>query len=88
MIHRYDGLAQHEHMEEAYYVSDDWRKGPRRAMLALIENYTDIVFEVGEDTLEGFRGRAQVGGLLTYSLNNPFCAATATAAARESTLNF
>jgi hypothetical protein len=42
-------------MEEDYYASDDLRKGPREAMLALIENYTDIVFELDEVTMQGLR---------------------------------
>ena len=55
VIRRYDSLAQREQMEDAYYASDDWRKGPREAMLALIENYTDVVFEVDEVTVQGLR---------------------------------
>jgi len=42
-------------MEDAYYASDDWRKGPREAMLALIENYTDIVLEVDDGTMQELR---------------------------------
>ena len=55
VIRRYDSLSQREQMEDAYYASDDWRKGPREAMLALIESYTDVVFEVDEVTLQGLR---------------------------------
>ena len=55
VIRRFDSLTQREQMEDAYYASDDWRKGPREAMLALIENYNDIVFEVDEVTLRGLR---------------------------------
>ena len=55
VIRRYDSLAQREQMEDAYYASDDWRKGPREAMLALIESYTDIVFELDEGTVQGLR---------------------------------
>lgn len=58
VIRRYDNLAQREQMEEAYYASDDWRKGPREAMLAVIENYTDIVFELDEVTLQGLRKKS------------------------------
>ena len=29
--------------EDAFYGSDEWRKGPREAVLALIENYTTLV---------------------------------------------
>lgn len=57
VIRRYDSLAQREKMEDTYYGSDDWRKGPREAMLALIESYTDIVLELDEGTVQGLRGR-------------------------------
>jgi hypothetical protein len=56
VIRRYDSLAEREQMEDRYYASDDWRKGPREAMLALMESYTDAVFEVAEVTVQGLRG--------------------------------
>ena len=55
VIRRYDSLEQREQMEDTYYASDDWRKGPREALLALIENYTDIVLELDEVTVRGLR---------------------------------
>ena len=55
VIRRFDSLAQREQSEDAYYNSDDWRLGPREAMLALMENYTDIVFELDEVTVQGLR---------------------------------
>ena len=55
VIRRYDSLTQREQMEDTYYGSDDWRKGPREAMLALIESYTDIVLELDELTVQGLR---------------------------------
>ena len=51
----YDSLVQREQMEDAYYASDDWCKGPREAMLALIDNYVDTVFETAESTVQGVR---------------------------------
>jgi len=56
VIRRFDSLAQREQMEDAYYASDDWRQGPREAILALIENYLDIVLELDEVTVQGLRG--------------------------------
>jgi hypothetical protein len=56
VIRRYKSLSRREQMEDAYYASDDWRKGPREAMLALIEFYTDIVLELDEVTVNGLRG--------------------------------
>jgi len=38
VIRRFDSLPQREQMEDAYYGSDDWRQGPREAILALMEN--------------------------------------------------
>jgi len=55
VIRRYDSLAQREEMEDTYYGSDDWWQGPRERVLALMENYTDIVFELEEATLQGLR---------------------------------
>ena len=58
MIRRFDSLAQREQMEYSFYSSDDWRKGPREAMLALIESYTDIVLELDEVTVQGLRKKS------------------------------
>jgi len=55
VIRRYDSLAQRDELEDTYYSSDDWRQGPRERILALMENYTDIVFELDEATLQGLR---------------------------------
>jgi len=53
VIRHYESLQQRAQMEDTYYASDDWRQGPREALLALIENYVDAVFEVDEATLQG-----------------------------------
>ena len=58
VIRRFDSLAQREQSEDAYYASDDWRQGPRERILALIENYTDIVLELDEDTVQRLRKKS------------------------------
>jgi hypothetical protein len=55
LMRRYDSLAQREESEDAFYGSDEWRQGPREAILALIENYTEIVLELDEVTVRGLR---------------------------------
>lgn len=55
LMRRYDSLAQREESENAFYGSDEWRQGPREAILALIESYTEIVLEVDEAILQGLR---------------------------------
>ncbi|HJR81746.1 MAG TPA: NIPSNAP family protein [Anaerolineales bacterium] len=56
LMRRYDSLAQREESENAFYGSDKWRQGPREAIIALIQNYTEVVLEVDEATLQGLRG--------------------------------
>ncbi|MEO8394456.1 MAG: NIPSNAP family protein [Chloroflexota bacterium] len=41
--------------EDAFYGSEEWRTGPREAILSRIENYTSIVIEVDDATLAGLR---------------------------------
>jgi len=54
-IRRFDNLAQREESENAFYSSDEWRQGPREAIIELIENYTEIVLELDKVTVEGLR---------------------------------
>ena len=42
--------------ENSYYGSNDWRQGPREAILALMEIYTDIVLELDDVTVQRPRG--------------------------------
>jgi NIPSNAP len=55
VIRSYDDLADRQNREDAYYGSDDWKNGPREALLSLIESYTDVVLEVDESTIAGLR---------------------------------
>ena len=55
VIRRFDSLSQREQLEDDFYGSDDWRYGPREAMLSLIENYADIVLALDDAAVEGLR---------------------------------
>jgi hypothetical protein len=55
LIRRFDSLAHREQSEDVFYSSDEWRKGPREAIVSLIENYAEIVIEVDAVTLQGLR---------------------------------
>lgn len=55
LIRRYDSLMHREQSQDAFYGSDEWRQGPREAILALIENYTSIVLEMDETTVNNLR---------------------------------
>lgn len=56
LIRRYDSLEHREQSENAFYGSDEWKQGPREAIIALIENYTEIVLALDEVTMQGLRG--------------------------------
>jgi hypothetical protein len=55
LMRGYNSLAQREESENAFYGSDEWRQGPREAIITLIENYTEIVLELDEVTVQGLR---------------------------------
>lgn len=55
LIRGFESLEARERSEEAFYGSDEWRQGPRAAILACIENYTSIVLPIDETTLRGLR---------------------------------
>jgi NIPSNAP protein len=55
LMRHYDSLVHREQSEDAFYGSDEWRQGPRAAILALIENYTEIVLALDESTVQGLR---------------------------------
>ena len=52
---RYDSLPQREESENAFYGSDEWQQGPRESIIALIENYTELVLELDETIVQGLR---------------------------------
>jgi hypothetical protein len=55
LIRRYNSLAHRQQSEDAFYGSEEWRQGPREAIIALIKNYTEIVLELDEVTVQGLR---------------------------------
>lgn len=55
LMRRFDSLADREQSENEFYGSEGWRQGPREAILALIENYTEVMIELDGDTVQGLR---------------------------------
>jgi hypothetical protein len=53
LMRRFDSLAHHKQSEDAFYGSDEWKQGPREAIIALIENYTEFVLELDDITVQG-----------------------------------
>jgi hypothetical protein len=47
LIRRFASLEERAAKEEAFYGSDEWRDGPRAAVVAPIESYHTIVLPAG-----------------------------------------
>ena len=55
LMRSFPSLADRQQSEDAFYGSDDWRKGPREAVLACIESYTTVVVPVDDASLRSLR---------------------------------
>jgi len=55
LIRAYTSLEERQRSQDAFYGSDEWRQGPRKAMLAMIDSYTSVVLELDEATVNGLR---------------------------------
>ena len=55
LMRRFDSIAHRHESENRFYSSDEWRQGPREAIIACIENYTEFVLELDEITVQGLR---------------------------------
>ena len=53
LMRSFPSVEERQVSEDAFYGSDEWRQGPREAILACIESYTTIVIRPDETTLQG-----------------------------------
>jgi len=58
LIRAFASVADLRQSQDAFYGSDEWRQGPREAILALIGSYSGAVLEVDEATVDGLRRAA------------------------------
>jgi len=56
LLRAYKSLEDRESSQGSFYRSDEWRKGPREEILALIESDTSIVIEMEEAVVDALRG--------------------------------
>ncbi len=55
LMRAYTSLDDRQKSEDAFYGSNEWREGPREAILACIDNYTTLVLSLDEATVAGLR---------------------------------
>jgi hypothetical protein len=58
LIRSYASLVERDESQDRFYGSDEWRSGPREAILALIDHYTTLVLELPEAAVEALRASA------------------------------
>ena len=56
LMRAFPSVEERQRTEDAFYGSDEWRQGPREAVLAAIDSYTTAVIRVDDATLRGLRG--------------------------------
>ena len=55
LMRAYASLEDRQQSQDAFYGSDEWKLRPREPIIALIENYTLIVIETEESTVDVLR---------------------------------
>jgi NIPSNAP len=55
LMRSYSSAQDRQRSEDAFYGSDQWKQGPREAILADIESYATVVIGVDDVTLQGLR---------------------------------
>ena len=55
LIRRYDDAAAREKSQGAFYGSDEWKNGPRDAVLACIESYVTVVLPMDDAAVAALR---------------------------------
>jgi NIPSNAP protein len=55
LIRAFEDEANRARCELAFYASDEWRDGPRAAVLALIESFHTVVLEVPDSVVDALR---------------------------------
>ena len=57
----YTSEQDRQQSQDAFYGSDEWRQGPREAILACIDTYATVVLALDEETISGLRRTYVVG---------------------------
>lgn len=55
LIRSYASLEDRQRSQDGFYASDEWRRGPRDAIVSCIESDTSVVLEIDAQTLERLR---------------------------------
>ena len=59
LMRSFASVEDRQRSEDAFYGSDEWRQGPREAILADIDSYTTVVIRIDDQTFQGLRRTAR-----------------------------
>jgi hypothetical protein len=57
LIRSYASPEERQSSQDAFYGSDEWRRGPRQAVIECIESDTSVVIMMEPGTIDGLRHR-------------------------------
>lgn len=55
LVRAYDDLADLNTRQDAFYGSDEWRNGPREAIVSHIESYASTLLHLSSESVEDLR---------------------------------
>jgi hypothetical protein len=55
LVRAFASLEERDRLEAAFYGSDDWRQGPRAAILSRIAGYHTVVIEASPEAVRALR---------------------------------
>ena len=55
LVRSYRDLDERRASQDAFYGSEEWRAGPREAILAMIGQYASVVLMLDEDAIDALR---------------------------------
>lgn len=55
LVRAYDSVQELNESQDSFYASDAWRKGPREAIMALIESTTGASFSLSPEAVDALR---------------------------------
>jgi hypothetical protein len=55
LIRAFPNVEERQQQEDSFYNSDEWKQGPRQAILDCIENYTTVVIQLDDAGLASLR---------------------------------
>ena len=55
LVRAYDDLADLNSCQDAFYGSDEWRDGPREAIVSHIESYVSTILHLSSESVEDLR---------------------------------